>query len=310
MEYQDYYDTLGVAKDADQDTIKKAYRKLARKYHPDVSKAVDAEAKFKELGEAYEVLKDPEKRAAYDQLGQNWQAGQDFQPPPDWGDGGFRTNGFGGGAQSKDFSDFFANLFGQEGFERGGHGVPPQSRDQHARINLTLEELYAEKPVELFFRDPVSRQEKRLRVKVPPQMRDGQSFRLAGQGTPAGDGGRAGDLYVEVFLVPNPKFRVEGSDVYSEVSVSPWEAVLGVQIPVDTLGGTVNLKVPERSSNGSQLRLKNRGLPGPNRGHHFISLRVQVPDDPSEEELELFRALAGVSSFNPRDTTAEDSKAR
>jgi curved DNA-binding protein len=309
MEYQDYYDTVGVPRDADQDTIKKAYRRLARKYHPDVSKAVDAEAKFKELGEAYEVLKDPEKRAAYDQLGHNWQAGQDFQPPPDWGDGQFNTNGFGDGAQFKDFSDFFSNLFGQEGFGPGEHGVPPQSRDQHARINLTLEELYAEKPVELFFRDPVTRQEKRLRVKVPAQMRDGQSFRLAGQGVSAGASGRAGDLYVEVFLVPHPRFRVEGNDVYSEVMVSPWEAVLGAQIPVDTLGGTVNLKVPERSAHGSQLRLKNRGLPGPNRGHQFISLIVQVPDDPSEEELELFRTLAGVSSFNPRRSSDAGSKA-
>lgn len=299
MQYQDYYETLGVDKDADADVIKKAYRKLARKYHPDVSKAVDAEEKFKALGEAYEVLKDPDKRAAYDQLGHNWQAGQDFQAPPEW-DAHFQSNGFGqGDAGFDNFSDFFSSLFGAD--TQGHHGPPP-ARDSHARINLTLEELYAQAPVELFLRDARSGEDKRLRVKVPPQMRDGQSFRLRGQGTPGRAGGEAGDLYVEVCMVPHPKFSVQGDDVYSELLITPWEAVLGAQVPVETLGGTVNLKIPPRSTQGRQLRLQNRGMPGAKPGHHFVSLRIQVPDNPTDKELEQYAALAETSAFDPRQS--------
>ncbi len=292
MQYQDYYDILGVSRDADEATIKKAYRKLARHYHPDVSKVEDAEEKFKALGEAYEVLKDPEKRAAYDQLGHNWQAGQDFQPPPDWGS---RYTG-GDDIHFQDFSDFFSSQFGQD--FRGARRPPP--RDLHARINLTLEELYAEQPVELTLTGGGGRAERRLRVKVPPQMRDGHSFRLRGQGAPARDGSGAGDLYVEVRLVPHPRFRVQGDDVYSEVAVSPWEAVLGAQIRVETLGGTVNLKVPPRSNSGTQLRLSKRGMPGPNPGHHYVTLKISVPSDPTDAELAHFQALAKESSYNPR----------
>lgn len=304
MQYQDYYETLGVARDADEDAIKKAYRKLARKYHPDVSKDPDAEEKFKALGEAYEVLKDSEKRAAYDQLGHNWQAGQDFQPPPGWAGGEFRSNGFGEDVHFEDFSDFFSSLFGRGGFSDGGFERTarraPVARDLHARINLTLEELYAEQPVELFLRDPTTRQERRLRVKVPPQMRDGQSFRLAGQGGQGRGEADRGDLYVEVCLVPHPRFRIEGDDVYCELAVSPWEAVLGAQVPVETLGGTVNLKIPAGSNHGTQLRLKDRGMPGPRRGHQYVRLVVKVPTEPSEEELQHMKALAQTSSFNPR----------
>lgn len=301
MQYQDYYEVLGVSSDADADAIKKAYRKLARKYHPDVSSDQDAEEKFKALGEAYEVLKDPEKRAAYDQLGHNWQAGQDFQPPPGWAESQFQSNGFSDGAEHfESFSDFFSSMFGEHDPRRES---PRQARDLHTRINLTLEELYSEQAVDLHLNDPRAGREQHLRVKVPPQMRDGQSFRLSGQGEQgARESAKAGDLYVEVCLVPHPIFQVQGDDVHSELSVTPWEAVLGARVPVQTLAGKVQLTVPPRSTHGSQLRLKKRGMPGPTPGDQYVTLVVRVPDEPTDEELTHFQALAEVSSFDPRKT--------
>jgi curved DNA-binding protein len=297
MEYQDYYKTLGVERDADAESIKKAYRKLARKFHPDVSKEADAEAKFKQLNEAYEVLKDKEKRAAYDQLGHNWQAGQDFQPPPGWQPFGADTRQSGSSFEFEDFADLFGGMF-------GGAGRQQRPRAQanlnlHAALNLTLEELYNGKPVELYVRHPNTGEERQLRVKVPVHLRDGESFRLKGQGAKQGD--RTGDLYVEIRLVPHPEFEVRGNDVHARLPVTPWEAVLGAKVEVQTLGGAVNLVIPPRSQSGRSLRLPKRGLPGPQPGNQIVTLEVMVPTDLDSKSLAQFEELAKSCDYNPRN---------
>ncbi len=299
MKYQDYYQTLGVDRDADTATIKKAYRKLARKFHPDVSKETDPEEKFKAVGEAYEVLKDEEKRAAYDQLGRDWQAGQDFAPPPGWQRAG-SDNGYAEASFDFDsFADLFNDLYGRGGYQ----AAPHVNLDLHASLGLTLEELFAGQPVDLHLRDPSSGEERRLRVKVPNHLRDGESFRLKGQGrSQPGTSGTAGNLYVEIRLVPHPRFEVKGDDIYSQLEVTPWEAVLGTKIPVQTLGGKVNLAIPPRSQTGTQLRLKNRGLPGSKPGNQIVTLNVCVPTTVSDEELAHYQALADISSFDPRSS--------
>lgn len=302
MEFKDYYTILGVDRGADQDEIKRAYRKLARKYHPDVSQEADAEQRFKEVGEAYEVLKDPEKRAAYDQLGADWQSGQEFRPPPNWDhEFAFQGGGFTGGDV---FSDFFESLFGRRDFHRGpdvAHG-----RDVQARIEVTLEQLHAGAPIEIGIDAPevdrdgtVRGRVKRLKVTVPKGLGDGQSFRLKGQGRPGLGGGPPGDLYVEIRLRPHPRFRLDGLDVLSTVAVAPWEAVLGATIEVPTLGGPVKLTVPAGSTTGTRLRLKGRGLPGNPPGHHFVTLTVDVPKTVSDAERELYRQLAQSSAYSP-----------
>ena len=307
MKYKDYYGVLGVDRDADADTIKRAYKRLARKYHPDVSKEADAETRFKEVGEAYDVLKDPEKKEAYDALGDRWQTGESFRPPPDWnpfGSSAGRTDGF-------SFDDF-ADLFGDTIWNRGGAGTT-RGADLHASLNVTLEELYRGEPVNIYVTDP-ARGQRHLKVKIPPHLRDGQSFRLRGQGMAAPNQGRSGanergDLYVDVRLVPHPRFTVQGDDIYSELPVTPWEAVLGAKVPVPTLGGDVTLTIPQRSRDRSRLRLKHRGLPGDPPGHHYVELRIQVPPRISEEELAHYRALAEASTYDPRaDEALSDSR--
>ena len=301
MKYQDYYATMGVARDADESAIKKAYRKLARKYHPDVSTEKDAEEKFKALGEAYEVLKDPEKRAAYDQLGTGFHAGQDFQPPPGWGQ--YERSGHGTGGEEfdvGDLSDFFSSLFGEG---RRARSAAPKGRDAHARIFITLEDLYAGKPVLVSLTDPGTGEERQLRVTVPKDIRDGQSFRLKGQANSGAKGIPPGDIYLELRTIPHPKFTVDGDDVYSQVDVSPWEAVLGAQVPVETLGSTIKLTIPPRSRSGTRLRVKNRGLPGSKPGHQYVTLTVQVPETVTDEELREYKVLAEKSTFDPRQQT-------
>lgn len=314
MKYQDYYEVLGVGRDADADEIKKAYRRLARKYHPDVSQDPDAEEKFKSLGEAYDVLKDPEKRAAYDQLGANWQAGQDFQPPPDWSPFGF-DNGY---AESHfefdDMSDLFRNLFGgqsgygahqsrRSGFSSyGAHGDQVRGQDLFASLNLTLEQLYEGQPVELTLQDGLSEKARTLRVKVPVHLREGESFRLKGQGVQhPTDADLNGDLYVELRLSPHAVYRVEGNDVTATVPITPWEAALGASIEVATLGGLVNLKVPPGSQSGNRLRLQGRGLKGSRPGDHYVVLQVQVPEHLTPKATELFEGLRAECDFNPRE---------
>lgn len=313
MEYKDYYQILGVAKDASQDDIKRAYRKLARKYHPDVSKETDAEDRFKEVGEAYEVLKDPEKRTAYDQLGANWKAGQEgFKPPPDW-DGGFEFHG-GGYTDAGDFSDFFESLFGQGGgFHRSGGrstGGTWQARgeDSHAKVFIDLEDAYLGATRSLNLRaaemGPDGRpqvHERSLSVKIPKGVREGQHIRLQGQGSPGIGGGPAGDLYLEIAFNPHSLYQVEGRDVSLELPITPWEAALGGKVPVPTPMGKVDLKIPAGTSSGKRMRLKGRGIPGQTPGDFYVTLEIALPDTINDEDKKHYEALQQAhQDFNPR----------
>ena len=313
MEYKDYYDIMGVSKDATQDEIKRAYRKLARKYHPDVSKEQDAEQKFKEVGEAYEVLKDPEKRAAYDQLGANWQAGQDFRPPPDW-DAGFEFSG-GGYTQgdSAAFSDFFESLFGQRGFGGAGRGAGGRAgfqrrgEDHHAKILIDLEDAYKGTTRTITLRVPevdaqghVRTRERTLNVRIPKGVRQGQQIRLAGQGAPGLGSGAQGDLYLEVEFNPHSFYRVEGRDVFLDLPVAPWEAALGAKVKVPTPDGTVDLSIPAGSAGGRKLRLKGRGIPGRTPGDLYVVLQIVLPPARTEKAKELYKKMQQELAFNPR----------
>ncbi len=321
MEFKDYYEVMGVARDATQDDIKRAYRKLARKYHPDVSKESDAETRFKELGEAYEVLKDPEKRAAYDQLGANWKAGQDFRPPPDW-DQGFEFHGGGfTGADAGQFSDFFESLFGQ-GFARagGGPGAGPgagprrsargfrmRGEDTHAKVAINVDDAYhgASRTLTLKHTElgPDGRPrlaERTLNVRIPKGVRAGQHIRLAGQGEPGVGGGEAGDLYLEVEFRADGIYEVEGRDVYLDLPVAPWEAALGATVKVPTPTGAVELRVPPGSTAGRKLRLKGRGIPAQTPGDLYVVLQIALPPADSEAAKAAYRDLAQAVPFNPR----------
>ncbi len=314
MNYKDYYAVMGVARDATQDEIKRAYRRLARKYHPDVSKESDAEQCFKELGEAYEVLKDPEKRAAYDQLGSDWRAGQDFKPPPGW-DAGFEFSG--GGYTEADqaaFSDFFESLFGRGGqFHEGGFSRArrPSGRgeDHHSRIEVTLEDAYNGAVRGIQLRVPeydaqgrLNYKQRSLQVKIPKGVTAGKRIRLAGQGGPGFNGGPAGDLFLEVEFAPHPRFQVEGKDIFTTVPIAPWEAALGAKVNVPTLGGTVGLSVPAGARSGQKLRLKGRGLPVPGGapGDQYAVLQVVVPPADTDDKKALYEKMAQEMAFDPR----------
>ncbi len=301
MEYRDYYAVLGVDRKATADEIKKAYRKLARKYHPDVNAEPDAEDKFKEVGEAYEVLSDPEKRAAYDALGANWRDHQDFQPPPEWeqhfafGGGGFTQHDGG-------FSDFFETLFGAHDFHRQGRRAGGfKGADEHARVGITLEEAFRQASVEISVPQPGA-PPRRLRVKIPKGISDGKRVRLKGQGGPGIGGGEPGDLFVEFRLVPHPRFRAEGKDIHYELPVAPWEAALGAEVKVPTLAGEVKLKVPPGSQSGNRLRLKGRGLPGEPPGDQYVTLKVVLPPAQEPEHRALYEQMAATMNFDPRSS--------
>ncbi|MES2364350.1 MAG: DnaJ C-terminal domain-containing protein [Pseudomonadota bacterium] len=304
MEYKDYYKILGVARDASQDEIKRAYRKLARKYHPDVSKEANAETRFKEINEANEVLKDAEKRAAYDQLGSRWQAGEQFRPPPGW-DAGFEFNGAPNqGAQGQDFSDFFSELFGRRA-RHGGSAQQRPGKDHHAKIMLELEDAYRGGSHRISLRVPeidasghLAYRERSLNVQMPKGVRAGQQVRLAGQGTPGAGG--AGDLYLEVQFRPHPLYRVDDSDIYLKLPVTPWEAALGATIKAPTPGGTVEVKVPPNSQSGRKLRLKGRGLPGNPAGDLYLTLEVVLPEATTARARELYQTMAQELAFDPR----------
>ncbi len=310
MEYKDYYQIMGVERDATQDEIKRAYRKLARKYHPDVSKEADAELKFKELGEANEVLKDPEKRAAYDQLGSNWNAQQDFRPPPDWGTG-FESRGRpqgGGGADG--FSDFFESLFGQaRGPAGGGRSFHMQGEDHHAKILIDLEDSFHGATRSISLQMPevtpeghVVTRNRTLKVSIPKGIRQGQQIRLGGQGAKGQGGGSAGDLYLEVEFKPHGFYHVEGADVYLDVPLAPWEAALGASVKVPTPSGAIDLKIPENSQAGKKLRLKGRGIPAKTPGDLYVVLQIVLPSTDDEKARNIYQRMQEELEFNPRAT--------
>lgn len=312
MEYKDYYDILGVKRDTPQDEIKRTYRKLARKYHPDISKEPDAEKHFKEIGEAYEVLKDPEKRAAYDQLGANWQAGQDFRPPPDWNTGfEFHGGGF-TQADAGEFSDFFESLFGREGFagfqrQGGGAAFSARGRDSHSKILIDLEEAYRGgerkvnlKSTELGADGRPAIKERSLNIRIPKGICPGQQIRLAKQGSAGMGKGEAGDLYLEVAFNPHSMYTVEGKDVYLTLPIAPWEAALGARIEVPTPAGAVGLKIPANASSGTKLRLKGKGVPTKEPGDFFVVLQIALPKADTAEAQNAYRAFEKSFHFNPR----------
>lgn len=310
MEFKDYYTVMGLARDASADDIKKAYRRLARKYHPDVSREPAAEARFKEIGEAYEVLKDPEKRAAYDQLGANWKAGQEFRPPPDW-NAGFEGAGRGfDEREAAEHSDFFEALF------RRGFGAAPgrggtfhaQGEDRHAKIQIDLEDAYHGAARSVSLRAPeidaqgrVTVREHKIDFVVPKGVRPGQHIRLAGQGAAGLGQGRAGDLYLEIEFRPHPHYRVEQRDVYLDLPVAPWEAALGATMEVPTPAGAVELTVPAGSAAGRKLRLKGRGIPGPEPGDFFFVLQIALPAADTERARAFYGDMARqFKAFQPR----------
>ncbi len=311
MQYKDYYKIMGLARDASQDDVKRAYRKLARKYHPDVSKEQDAEAKFKELGEAYEVLKDPEKRAAYDQLGANWKAGQDFRPPPNWDEGfEFKGGGFTNDGADAAYSDFFEQLFGQSGCHSAGkhqQGFHARGQDSHAKIHIDLEDSFHGVTRNITLSAPemdaqghVQVKHRTLNIKIPKGVKPGQHIRLTGQGNPGLGGGQAGDLFLEIAFNDHSRYRVSETDVYLDLPIAPWEAALGAKIKVPTPEGSVDLKIPPNSKQGSKLRLKGRGLPSRVPGDFFVVLQIALPPADTELAKELYRNMQEQSDFNPR----------
>jgi curved DNA-binding protein len=316
MKYKDYYSTLGVAREATADDIKKAYRKLARKYHPDVSKERGAEERFKEVAEAYEVLKDPEKRAAYDRLGY-YQPGQQFEPPPGW-ERQFRQ-GFGGPGAADftgaDFSDFFRDLFGarfapDEGMGPGSRrGFSMRGQDIEAKVEVSLAEAATGVVREFVMRVPettpeghVRMAERRVKVRIPKGATSGQKLRVPGKGSPGAAGAESGDLYLTVELAPHPYLKADAHDLYLELPVAPWEAALGAEVEIPTLSGKVRLRIPSGSSAGAKLRLAGKGLPKPHHGSGdlYCLLRIVTPPTLSQGERELFEKLREVSDFNPR----------
>lgn len=312
MDYKDYYKLLDVERGASQDEIKRSYRKLARKYHPDVSKEPDAEARFKELGEAYAVLKDPEKRAAYDELGANWQGGQEFKPPPDWGTGfEFSGSGF-DGADAGAHSDFFESLFGQRGAgpqfsSAARHGFQARGEDHHARVLIDLEDAYRGATRSISLRTPeldqsghVVTKDRTLNVKIPKGVKQGQKIRLSGQGSPGHGGGNAGDLYLEIEFRPHRFYRPDGKDVYMDLPVTPWEAALGATIKVPTPAGTVDLKIPAGAGNGQKLRLKGRGIPSKVPGDFYVMITITVPPADSDAAKALYEKMQQDLPYNPR----------
>ncbi|HXU29059.1 MAG TPA: DnaJ C-terminal domain-containing protein [Thermoanaerobaculia bacterium] len=318
MEFKDYYETLGVKRDASQEEIQKAYRKLARKLHPDVNKDPKAEARFKEIGEANEVLKDPEKRKKYDQYGSAWKSAQQTgAPPPGWegydfsgGTGGF--SGFGGGAEG--FSSFFDMLFGggaggRPGARGGwttqgnpGAGFGRDGESAEVALEITLEEALSGGSRDLQLTDPRTKRSRMVSVKIPKGIRAGQKIRLAGQGSPGVGTGQAGDLLLRVELGAHPRFQVDGTNLTVAVPLAPWEAALGAEAEVETLDGTVRLRVPPGTSSGRKVRLRGKGLPqaGGERGDLYAEFKIVMPESLTDGERALFEQLAAESEFRPR----------
>ena len=299
MEYKDYYQTLGIDRGATADDIKKAYRKMVRKFHPDVSKHEDADAKTKEINEAYGVLGDAEKRAANDALGRDHHAGEQFRPPPDWGE---QYDFAGAGAD-----DFFADLFAQAGRSQRGRGFQMRGDDIHATITIDLADAYRGATRTVTLRVPKSdgtgratMQEKTLSVNIPRGVTPGQQLRLAGQGHEGHGGAGPGDLYLEIAFAPDPRYRVEGANVYENVPVTPWEAALGGEVAVPTPAGTVEVTIPAGSQSGRKLRLKGKGIPAAVPGDLYLILDVVLPPADSDKARAAYQAMARDLAFNPR----------
>lgn len=314
MQYKDYYQTLGVKRDATLEEIKKAFRKLARKYHPDVSKEPNAEARMKEVNEAYTVLSDTEKRAAYDQLGRGYQPGEEFRPPPNW-DAGFEfsTAGFKPG-EATDFSDFFAELFGkmrggtggQSGFYRQTN-LDARGEDHHAKVMLDLEDSYNGASRQIALRVPrmdtqghVLLENRILNIKIPKGVYEGQIIRLAGQGALGAGKGKAGDLLLEVCFNPHPRFRVEGRNLLLQLPVTPWEAALGEMITINLIDSNLKVRVPENTQSGRQLRLSGKGIPSHPPGDLLLDIQVVLPPVNSEKARQLYQTMARELAFDPR----------
>ncbi|WP_333676864.1 DnaJ C-terminal domain-containing protein [Dyella sp.] len=298
MEFKDYYDVLGVKPDASEADIKAAYRKLARKYHPDKNKEAGAEEKFKAINEANEVLRDGEKRRAYDQLrAGGYRPGEQFRPPPNWGQGqGFDFGDTGDG----DFSDFFESLFGRAG--AGGRHAPRarRGRDVRAQVQIDLQTAFSGGRTRLNL-DDGSGQERVLEVKIPAGIQPGQVIRLSGQGHPGGGGGPNGDLMLEVGIRDDARFKLDGRNVLHVLPVSPWEAALGATVPVPTLAGTVDLRIPAGTQSGRKLRLKGRGMPGPAPGDQLVEVSIRVPLAENDAQRQAYETLqAQFAHYDPR----------
>ena len=310
MEFKDYYRTLGVARDATADDIKKAFRKLARKYHPDLSKEPGAEARMKEVNEAYAVLSDPEKRAAYDALGRGYRPGQEFRPPPDW-DANFEFSGPGFGAEAADFSDFFAELFGRMGGRprEGGFGRrEARGEDHHAKVLLDIEDAWRGTTRQISLRVPRMDASGRavldtrtLDVRIPKGVREGQLIRLAGQGSPGLGGGPPGDLLLEVHFSPHPRYQANGRDLLVDLPVAPWEAALGSVIPVPLPDGSLlKVRIPAGAQSGRQLVVHGKGIPGNPPGDLELTVRVVLPPADTARAKELYETMARELKFDPR----------
>ncbi|MFT5521193.1 MAG: curved DNA-binding protein [Enterobacterales bacterium] len=313
MDYKDYYKIMGVARDSTSDEIKRSYKKLARKYHPDVSKEADAEIRFKEVGEAYAVLKDSDKRAAYDQLGNDWQSGQDFNPPPDW-DAGFEfKGGRATGSSQADYSDFFESLFGHE----FGAGQPSgqyrtantPGEDRHAKVLIDLEDAYNGATRSIILQSPeldqqgrIVNKQRTLKVKIPKGVKQGQRIRLTGQGAPSPGDAPAGDLYLELAFNSHAIYRVVQHDVYLDLPVTPWEAALGATVKVPTPGGSVDLKIAPETKSGQKLRLKARGIPAKSPGDLYVVTQIILPPADTDEAVAIYKKMEEKLAFNPRSS--------
>ena len=309
MEFKDYYQVLGVARDASADDIKKAYRRLARKYHPDVSKEADASARMQEVNEAYAALSDPEKRAAYDQVGRGFQPGQDFRPPPGWDEGfEFSRHEF-DPQEAAGFSDFFSELFGRMNGARSAGGARFEARgeDHVAKVMLEVEDAFRGATRGLTLRSPrldgdgrVHLENRTLEVKIPVGMREGSLIRLAGQGAPGLGGGPAGDLLLEVHFRPHSRYRVEGADLHVTLPLAPWEAALGAVVPVETRGGTLSVRVPAGAQSGREMRVRGKGIPGAKPGDLYLDLQVVLPDASTPRASEIYETMQREMPFDPR----------
>jgi curved DNA-binding protein len=314
VDFKDYYATLGVPREGTADEVKKAYRRLARKYHPDLSKEPDAETRMKEINEAYAVLSDPEKRAAYDQLARGFAAGQEFRPPPDW-DAGFEFSGSGfSPSEAADFSEFFAELFGRMGpraSRTGPRAAHARGEDHHAKVLLDLEDAFGGTTRQVTLRVPrlapdgrLAVDTRTLSVQIPRGVHEGQMIRLAGQGAPGFAQGPAGELLLEVHFRPHPRFRIDGRDLYLTLPMAPWEAALGAIVPVRLPDGDeLRVRIPEGAQSGRQLRVRGRGIPGDPPGDLRLDIQVVVPPATTPRARELYETMARELAFDPRAAT-------